>query len=58
MANRRQTIGGVIHTYQKYDPKTIPSPLAEPPDVVSGALEHMLAYGSTRQLTEENSPGR
>ena len=53
MANRRQTIGGVIHTYQKYDPKTIPSPLAEPPDVVSGALEHMLAYGSTRQLTEE-----
>jgi uncharacterized protein with von Willebrand factor type A (vWA) domain len=53
VANRRQTIGGVIHTYQKYDPKTIPSPLAEPPDVVSGALEHMLAYGSTRQLTEE-----
>ncbi len=53
MAKSRQTIGGVIHTYQKYDPKTVPSPLGEPPDVVSGALEHMLAYGSTRYLTEE-----
>jgi uncharacterized protein with von Willebrand factor type A (vWA) domain len=53
VAKRRQTIGGVIHTYQKYDPKTVPSPLAEPPDVASGALEHMLAYGSTSYLTEE-----
>ncbi len=53
MAKSRQTIGGVIHTYQKYDPKTVPSPLAEPPDVASGALEHMLAYGSTSYLTEE-----
>ena len=46
-------IGGVIHTYQKYDPKHFPSPTRPPPDLVSGAMEHMLAYGSLRELTEE-----
>lgn len=45
--------GGVIHTYQKYDPRNIPSPNAEPPDVVGGAFEHLLMYGSMRELTEE-----
>ncbi|HVX15825.1 MAG TPA: hypothetical protein VHC22_31875 [Pirellulales bacterium] len=50
---RRQQLGGVIHTYQKYDPKNIPSPTQPPPDMVSGAMEHMLAYGSLRELTEE-----
>src|SRR5690242_16381068 len=49
----RQHLGGVIHTYQKYDPKNIPSPTQPPPDMVSGAMEHMLAYGSLRELTEE-----
>lgn len=49
----RQQLGGVIHTYQKYDPKNIPSPTQPPPDMVSGAMEHMLAYGSLRELTEE-----
>lgn len=52
MPNRQQ-LGGVIHTYQKYDPKNIPSPTQPPPDMVSGAFEHMLAYGSLRELTEE-----
>jgi uncharacterized protein with von Willebrand factor type A (vWA) domain len=52
MPNRQQ-LGGVIHTYQKYDPKNIPSPTQPPPDLVSGAMEHMLAYGSLRELTEE-----
>jgi uncharacterized protein with von Willebrand factor type A (vWA) domain len=46
-------IGGVIHTYQKYDPQNLPSPRQPPPDVVSGAFEHMLAYGDLRQLTDE-----
>ncbi len=46
-------IGGVIHTYQKFDPKSFPSPTAPPPDMVSGAFEHMLAFGSLRHLTEE-----
>ncbi len=46
-------IGGVIHTYQRYDPKNFPSPTQPPPDLVSGAMEHMLAYGDTRELTDE-----
>lgn len=45
--------GGIIHTYQKYDPVNIPGPSHPPPDVVSGAMEHLLAYGQLRELTEE-----
>lgn len=45
--------GGVIHTYQKYDPVNFPSPTAEPPDMASAAMEHMLAYGDMREFTEE-----
>ncbi len=45
--------GGVIHTYQQYDPKTFPSPTEPPPDLVSPAFEHMLTYGSMREFTEE-----
>ena len=40
--------------YQKYNPVEFPSPRAEPPpDLVSNAFEHALAYGSYRELTEE-----
>jgi len=46
-------IGGVIHTYQKYDPRNFPSPTQPLPDVVSPAFEHMLRFGSFRRLTEE-----
>ncbi len=52
MSDRRR-IGGVIHTYQKFDPKNFPSPTQPPPDMVSPALEHMLRFGSMRRLTEE-----
>ncbi|TWT39492.1 vWA domain-containing protein [Blastopirellula retiformator] len=45
--------GGVIHTYQKYDPQRFPSPTQEPPDLVSPAMEHMLMYGEMRELTPE-----
>src|SRR5262245_35267416 len=48
-----RTLGGVIHTYQAYDPKHFPPPTAPPPDMVSGAFEHMLMFGSTRELTGE-----
>lgn len=48
-----KSLGGIIHRYQKYDPKEFPSPTAEPPDLVSPAFEHLLMYGSTRRLTEE-----
>lgn len=46
-------LGGVIHTYQKYDPVHFPSPTAPPPDLVSAAFDHLLLYGSMRHLTEE-----
>jgi uncharacterized protein with von Willebrand factor type A (vWA) domain len=45
--------GGVIHTYQKFDPVNFPSPTAPPPDMVSAAFEHLLFYGSTRRLSDE-----
>ena len=48
-----RSLGGVIHAYQRYDPQNIPSPLAEPPDLLSGAFDHMLAFGSLRELTDE-----
>lgn len=48
-----RALGGVIHAYQRYDPQNIPSPLAETPDLVSGAFDHMLAFGSLRELTDE-----
>ncbi len=49
----RNELGGIIHTYQKYDPLTFPSPSQPPPDLVSGAFEQMLAYGEQREFTEE-----
>src|SRR5947207_13094701 len=49
----RPPVGGIIHTYQKYDPVQFPHPAEPPPDVVSPAFEHLLAYGEMRELTEE-----
>lgn len=46
-------IGGVVHTYQKYDPKEFPSPTQPPPDMVTPAFEHMLMFGGMHQLTDE-----
>ncbi len=50
---QRKRPGGIIHTYQKYDPKRFPGPTQPAPDVVGSAFEHMLAYGNRRPLTEE-----
>lgn len=52
MATKR-TLGGVIHTYQKYNPAEFPSPTQPPPDLVSTAFEHALMYGGYRELSEE-----
>src|SRR5215471_15679699 len=51
--NKRDDLGGIIHTYQKFDPTQFPSPTAPPPDMVSPAFEHLLYYGNMRRLTEE-----
>lgn len=48
-----QTPGGIVHTYQKYDPVNFPSPTAPPPDMVSPLFDHLLAYGDTDEFTEE-----
>ncbi len=52
MSNRK-TLGGVIYTYQKFDPQHFPSPTQPPPDLVSPAFEHMLMYGDMRELSDE-----
>ena len=49
----QQTPGGIIHTYQKYDPVNFPSPIASPPDMVSPMMEHMLEFGNVEEFTEE-----
>src|SRR5258708_5287861 len=51
--SNRDRLGGIIHTYQKFDPVEFPSPTPPPPDMVSPAFEHLLHYGSMRRLTEE-----
>lgn len=48
-----RTLGGVIHTYQRYDPRNFPPPSQPPPDLVSPAFEHMLEYGNMSELTDE-----
>lgn len=50
---KRKDLGGIVHTYQKYDPKNFPSPTQPPPDAVSPAFEHMLMFGSRHRLTDE-----
>ncbi|MGI9013915.1 MAG: hypothetical protein ACR2GY_06650 [Phycisphaerales bacterium] len=47
-------LGGVIHTYQKYDPTRFPPPSQPPPDLVSPMFEHMMFYGNGgRPLSDE-----
>lgn len=48
----RDSLGGIIHTYQKYDPVNLPAPTQPPPDLVSPALEHLLMFGDARRLTD------
>jgi uncharacterized protein with von Willebrand factor type A (vWA) domain len=51
--NPDERVGGVLHTYMKYDPIKFPSPRQPPPDFVTPLMNQMMAYGSQRQLTEE-----
>jgi uncharacterized protein with von Willebrand factor type A (vWA) domain len=50
---RSEKVGGIVHVYQKFNPREFPSPTEEPPDLVSGAFEHAMMYGHYRELTEE-----
>lgn len=50
---RKFPIGGVVHSYLKFDPVKFPSPNQPSPDVVSPFMNQMLAYGSMRELSEE-----
>ena len=49
----KRNVGGVLHTYLKYQPQKFPSPTQPPPDMVSPLMNQMLAYGSMRELTDE-----
>lgn len=49
----RRPLGGLIHSYQGYDPQRFPSPTRPPPDIAGSAMEHMLVHGSMRGLTDE-----
>ncbi|MEP3482708.1 MAG: hypothetical protein ABJZ55_25920 [Fuerstiella sp.] len=54
MADQKRTNrGGIVHTYQKFDPAKFPSPTEEAPDVVSPVFDHMLQFGSMREFSEE-----
>jgi len=48
--------GGIIHSYMGYDPVKMPGPISsaeQSSDLASLGMEHMLNFGSTRHLTEE-----
>ncbi len=49
----RDTLGGIVHVYQRYDPARLPPPRMPLADLVSPAMEHLLEFGSIDELTEE-----
>jgi uncharacterized protein with von Willebrand factor type A (vWA) domain len=49
----RDSLGGVVHTYQRYDPARIPPPRPPQADLVTPAVEHLLEFGDADDLTEE-----
>ena len=49
----RDTLGGIVHTYQRYDPARIPPPRPPAIDLVTPAMEHLLEFGDGFELTEE-----
>jgi uncharacterized protein with von Willebrand factor type A (vWA) domain len=46
----RDTLGGVVHTYQRYDPARIPPPRPPEADLASGLMEHLLAVGDLEEV--------
>lgn len=50
---QQHSLGGVLHTYLKFDPIQFPPPRSEAPDAVGAAFNHMMMYGSMRRFTPE-----
>ncbi len=53
----RDDLGGIVHSYQRYDPARIPSPRPADVDLVSPAMEHLLEFGELDDLTPEELAG-
>ena len=51
---KRKGSGGIIHSYQKYDPVSYPPPSQPPPDLVTPAFEQALWSGSFESFSEED----
>jgi hypothetical protein len=55
MAASRRNPGGIVHTYQRYDPLRFPPPSGPAgPDLAGAAMDHMMSFGDRRRLTEED----
>ena len=50
---RRDTLGGIVHAYQKYDPVRIPPPRPTGSDLLGSVMEHALTFGNVDELTDE-----
>ena len=42
----RDTLGGIVHSYQKYDPVRVPLPRGPAADLLSAAMDHVLEFGA------------
>jgi len=49
----RDSLGGIVHSYQRYDPARIPPPRPPAVDLVTPAMEQWLEFGDAAELTEE-----
>ncbi len=47
---RRDSLGGIVHSYQRYDPARIPPPRPPEADIVSAMMEHILAVGDLEEI--------
>jgi uncharacterized protein with von Willebrand factor type A (vWA) domain len=46
----RSTLGGIVHTYQRYDPVAVPPPRGPGTELASAAMEHLLEFGDLDRL--------
>ena len=46
----RDSLGGIVHTYQRYDPVAVPPPRPLESDLASAAMEHLLEFGDLDDL--------